>query len=425
MKKLAKRMVAAVLGYQVRKLQAKNDFKVVAVAGSVGKTSTKLAIAQVLSTKFKVRYQNGNYNDLVSVPLIFFGETLPNLFNPLAWLGVFWRNQRQLKRRFPYEVVVVEVGTDKPGDIEEFKAYLKADLGVLTAVTPEHMLLFKDMAAVAREEFGLADLAAKLIINADMIEPKYHRDRRVDATYALSQAADLQLTNLKFDGLNSSFDVLWRGKHLLKAEHEAIAEPRLYSAAAAIAVAAELGLTPAQIKAGLDLIKPVNGRMQQLAGVKHSTIIDDTYNASPEAMKAALATLYRLPAKQKIAILGNMNELGDYSKQAHEEIGRLCLPDELDQLVTIGADANDYLATAAEAKGCKVNRFDDPVAAGEYLKEVIKDGGLILAKGSQNGVFAEEAIKPLLANAADRKKLVRQTPAWLKIKSKQFNRQLA
>ncbi len=426
MKKLAKKIIAAGLGYQVRRLRAKNDFKIVAVAGSVGKTSTKLAIARVLGARYKIQYQDGNYNDLVSVPLIFFGQELPSLFNPLAWLTIFWRNARIIKQAYPYEVVVVELGTDGPGQLKDFRAYLKADVGVLTGIAPEHMQFFDDMEAVAKEELTLADLSQRLIVNMDLCPAEYLEGfSKPFKSYGLSRSADVRLSDLEFEGLSSSFEVAYQDKILLKVEHEAVSEPQLYSVTAAVTVAIELGLSPAEIKRGLDAIKPVNGRMRLLPGISDSLIIDDTYNASPQATRAALATLYRMNAPQKIAILGNMNELGEYSKGAHEEIGQQCDPSQLDKVVTIGPDANQYLAAAAEAKGCKVNRFTDPLAAGEYLREAIKKGALILAKGSQNGVFAEETVKLLLADRADRKKLVRQSDYWLKQKSRLLNHSLS
>jgi len=137
-------------------------------------------------------------------------------------------------------------------------------------------------------------------------------------------------------------------------------------------------------------------------------------------MKAALHTLYRLAAPQKIAVLGNMNELGKYSEAAHHEIGQYCDPKQLDLLVTIGPDANKYLALTAAAKGCKVQQFDDPYSVGEYLKPIVKKGALVLVKGSQNRVFAEETVKLLLANPKDAEKLVRQSAEWLKKKAKLY-----
>jgi UDP-N-acetylmuramoyl-tripeptide--D-alanyl-D-alanine ligase len=422
MKKMAKKFVAAILGWQVRRLRVKNNFKTVGVTGSIGKTSTKFAIATVLKQQFAVQSQAGNYNDLVSAPLIFFGQDLPNIYNPLAWLKVFFSNEKIIRREYPYEIVVVEIGTDAPGQIAEFSRYLQLDIGVLTAITPEHMEFFDDLKAVAKEELAISRFTDKLLINKDLCPAELLGEIYKDtSTYGMKQPAEVRVTNIKFDGFSSSFDIEVNGQKLLHAGHEDITEPVLYSVCAAGAVANELGMHPLSIKKGIDTIKPVNGRMMTLRGVNRSTIIDDTYNASPEAMKAALDTLYRIKADQKIAILGNMNELGGYSEPEHRQIGQYCNPEELDLVITIGPDANKYLAPAAAEKGCEVKQFNNPYETGEYLKELIKPGAVILAKGSQNGVFAEETVKILLADKADSSKLVRQTPDWLRKKQKLFS----
>lgn len=419
MKKLAKAIVVYILGWQVRRLRDKNDFKVVAVAGSLGKTSTKRTIATVLQSKFRVQFQDGNFNDIVTVPLIFFGEKEPSLFNPFAWAAVFWRNQSQLRQKYPYEVVVVEVGSDGPGQINKYSKYLSADIGLLTGVAPEHMEFFGNLDAVASEETTISGLCKKLIISQDLIDPKYLKLIEKDyKTYGVELPSDIRLTDIKFNGFESSFEVQKNGSIFFNAKHELIAQPLLYSAAAAIAVADELGMNAEEIKRGLAEVKPASGRMQILSGFKDSTIIDDSYNATPQTFKAALDTLYRLEAPQKIAILGSMNELGSYSEAAHKEVGKYCDPKQIDILITIGADANRIMAAEAEAQGCKAFRFNNPYTAGQYIKPLVKQGALILAKGSQNKIFAEEAVKFLLANPADASKLVRQSPYWDKRKAK-------
>jgi UDP-N-acetylmuramoyl-tripeptide--D-alanyl-D-alanine ligase len=417
-KKFAKQLVATVLGWQVRRLREKNDFKVVAVAGSIGKTSTKLAIAHVLSQAYKVRHQAGNYNDPVSVPLIYFGGELPNVFNPIAWLKIFRHNEQVLKQRYPFEIVVVELGTDRPGDMAMMAKYVRADIGVLTAITPEHMELFADLDAVAREELVLANISQKVFVNRDLVPKDYLPGGAT--TYAIKHVADVRLSNVHFNGDEAEFDVSGPTASL-RARHQKITEPQLYSICAACMVAFELQMTPKAIGDGVATLKPVSGRMQHLEGINGATIIDDTYNASPEAMRAALDTLYRVKAPQKIAVLGNMNELGGYSIVEHKKIGEYCDPRELDLVLTLGADANEHLAPAAEKRGCKVITFDNPYTLGDYLGKVIQPGAVVLVKGSQNRVFAEEAIKSVLANKADARKLVRQSPYWLKVKQRAFS----
>lgn len=420
MKKFARLVIVAILGWQIRRLRRKHDFKVVAVVGSIGKTSTKFAIAQVLSERFRVRFQEGNYNDLVSVPLVFFDQSMPSLLNPVAWAVTIIRNETQIHRKYKPEVVVVEIGTDGPGQIAAFERYIHADVAVLTSITPEHMEFFTDLDAVALEEISVQDYADVLLVNADLTDERYIEQIERVETYALHHAATYKVSSFAFESDGVRFELKRRDKKFISAEHTSISEPHLYSLTAAASVGDWLGMEPAEILAGMAHVKPVSGRMQSLKGIKNSTIIDDSYNASPEAVKAALETLYRVTAPQKIALLGNMNELGNYSPDAHLEIGSFCDPKQLAEVITLGPDANQYLAAAAEKAGCKVTRFDNPYDAGEYLKQIIKEEAVILVKGSQNKVYAEEAIKPILADPNDESRLVRQSAAWLKKKQQNF-----
>lgn len=401
MKKLARRIVAAILGYQVRRLSKKNRFIVIGVAGSIGKTSTKLAIATILQNGFRVRYQEGNYNDLITVPLVFFKKQLPSLFNPIAWLAVFWHNEKQIRQAYPFDIVVLELGSDGPGQIAEFKKYLKLEIAVITAITPEHMQFFKSLDSVAEEELEVQNFSGLLIANKDLCDEKYLSKVSQLLTYGIKTQADYTYEKMNIPKKSESF-----------AEQ--------YSALAAAAVAQKLGLSQEIITAGIVGVKPFAGRMQKLAGINNSMIIDDSYNASPEAVKMALDTLYSSTAPQKIAVLGNMNELGDYSRQAHEEVGKYCDPKQIELVITIGPDANTYLAKAAEARGCRVERFDSPYKAGEFIKPLVKKSAIILVKGSQNKVFAEETVKILLAEPSEATKLVRQSPEWMDIKRKAF-----
>jgi UDP-N-acetylmuramoyl-tripeptide--D-alanyl-D-alanine ligase len=424
MKKALKKVVVVLLARQVRRLTKKHSFKVVGVVGGIGKTSTKLAVAQVLGKSLRVRYQEGNYNDLVSVPLIFFGESMPSLLNPLAWLQLLLRNQRQIAGDYPYDVVVVELGTDGPGQIAAFTKYLHLDVAVVTAVVPEHMEYFADMNAVAAEELAVASYADMLLLNADLVSLE-HRGQlaKTAKTYGINDTkADYYLANVFHSAGGFEGDIKHDGTILLHMTHEVASETQLYSALAAIAVGNELGLKSTQLLAGVAGIRPVSGRLRRLRGIQGSIIIDDTYNASPEAVKAALKTLQKQETVQRIAILGNMNELGSVSAAAHKEIGGLCDPTWLHLLVTIGPDANEHLAPAAAARGCVVKSFDNPYDAGEYVQSKVQAGAVILAKGSQNKVFAEEAVKLLLADPEDTGKLVRQSPEWMKRKQRMFAR---
>ena len=420
MKKFARTIVVSILGWQVRRLRAKHSFKKIVVVGSIGKTSTKFAIAQTLSPALRVRFQEGNYNDLASVPLVYFGQTLPSLFNPIAWALTFIRCELQIHKKYEYDVVILEIGTDGPGQIAAFKKYVHSDITVVTAIAPEHMEYFSDLDAVAKEELSVIQYTSQLLINNDLIAHEYTSLVPEALTYALHKDATYRISRFSFQRDGVSFELEKDGVSLIEASHAGISEPHLYSLAAAASVADLLGVSAKSIVDGLAHILPVSGRMQSLAGIRNSTIIDDTYNASPDATKAALETLYRVSAPQKIALLGNMNELGAFSKDAHVAIGELCDPKQLAHVITLGPDANEYLAAAAEQQGCTVHRSINPDEAGQFLADIMTDGAVVLVKGSQNKVYAEEAIKHILADPVDSQKLVRQSPAWLKKKKHNF-----
>ncbi len=419
MKRIPKAIIVWLLGSQVRRLLAKQSVTVIGVAGSIGKTSTKFAITQLLGASFRVRSQEGNYNDIVTVPLVFFGhQNPPNLLNPLAWLRIFLANERTIRGSFPYDVVVVELGTDGPGQLADFQKYLHLDIAVLTAIAPEHMEYFGTLEAVATEELSVASFANAVIANLDLTAQYIDKLDNV-TTYGFNEA-NYQIIRRSFGGDHFSGTVTKEGRALLKAVVDGYAESILYSVLAAIACADHLGLEVSAIQKGIEAVKPAPGRMQPLRGIEDTLLLDDSYNASPEAVLAALDALYSIECPQRIALLGNMNELGDHSAAAHTQVGEHCDPKKLDLVLTLGPDANAYTAPAASKKGCMVKTFDSPYAAGRFIAEQLHNNAVVLVKGSQNGVFAEESLKFLLANNADRSKLVRQSTAWLAKKKAQF-----
>jgi UDP-N-acetylmuramoyl-tripeptide--D-alanyl-D-alanine ligase len=419
MKNYIKSLVTKLLWLQVNRLRQKHKPIVIAVAGSIGKTGTKSAIASVIKQSKRVQWQNGNYNDLLSVPLIFFGKKAPAVYNIFAWLWILLSAEVHINGAYPYDVVVVELGTDHPGDLAKFKQYFHADYGVLTAITPEHMEHFADMDAVALEELVITELADTTLYDNATMPSKYHQmlkkalsygSKGSDSTFEASGISDDLSRNVTIKVGNNSYT----------AEVPLLGKQQLPAMACAVLLATKLKLSKTSIQKGLEEIEPLPGRMQVLKGENGSLLIDDTYNASPNAVKAALDTLYELKGKKKIAVLGQMNELGKHSEQLHTLVGEYCDPKKLEIVVTIGEDANKYLAQAAGDKGCNVMRCPTPYHAADVVRLQLQPGTIVLVKGSQNSVFAEETVKELLENPHDAKKLVRQSRFWQSIKSKQF-----
>jgi UDP-N-acetylmuramoyl-tripeptide--D-alanyl-D-alanine ligase len=419
-RQVGKAILCRMLEAQVVRLRRAHPFKVVAVVGSIGKTSTKLAIAHVLMQSHKVVYQEGNYNDRLTVPLVVFGRTLPGLTNIPAWLRILVGNELKIRRPFAADIAVLELGTDGPGQIKDF-AYLQPDVAVVTALTPEHMEFFKTLDAVAAEEMTVTDFSKVVLVNADDSPQKYLKSKKIK-TYGTKSKADFRISSIRPDGLQGVRFKLKLGKKNEAFESPMFGQAGAKIAAAAIATAHSLDFKVPAIAKSLQWLPPVPGRMQLLDGKKKSTIIDDTYNASPVPVMAGLDVLASAEASQRIAILGSMNELGDYARQAHEMVGTHCKPRNVDLVITIGRDAKKWLAPKAVQSGCKVKTFMSPYDAGDYALSQLKNGAVVLAEGSQNGVFAEEAIKQMLKNPEDSKRLVRQSPYWMKIKAKQFSR---
>lgn len=420
-----KKFIQKRLEHLAKRYFKKKKIKLVVVTGSVGKTSTKMAIATVLGEKYAVRVHDGNHNTHMSAPLAMLGIQYPeNVHSISAWIAVWRAAGIRMREKDDVEVVVQELGTDQPGDIAHFGKYLRPDIAVVTAVSPEHMEFFDGLEAVAKEELKVASFAKLTVINRDDIDQSYakYADTHEIDTYGLKEGAEYQIILEPSNPLDGRIGQLIAPEWgTLPVNLQIVGEQGAKAATAAAVVGAKLGLTSQEVAVGLSKIRPVKGRMNVLRGLEDSVLIDDTYNASPLAVQAALETLYAIEAPQRIAILGSMNELGASSAQAHEQVGKLCDVNKLDWVVTIGDEAEKYLAPAAASKGCQVRSFKSPYQAGGFVHSVLRPGAVVLAKGSQNGVFAEEALKVLLHATEEESSLVRQSDFWLKRKSEQFS----
>jgi UDP-N-acetylmuramoyl-tripeptide--D-alanyl-D-alanine ligase len=423
LKTALRHLLARQLERRVQTLIQTRHLKVVAVTGSVGKTSTKLAVATVLKQKYRVQAHPGNFNSEIGLPLAIFELDVPaSLTSPLAWLRVLSQIDKKLAQDYPYDVLVLELGVDEPGDMARYLRYLTPDVGIVTAISAAHLEQLGSLEAIAHEKMALARASRAALLNAEneRVMKEAGELGKPIQTYGVAKG------EVHWEHVRRKDDLTLGGSLILNdgeiaVQTTATGKHNLAPLAAAAAVGEELGLSPKEIAVGVEAVAPVAGRMQVLAGEHGSTIIDDTYNAAPAAVLAALQTLSELPGPH-IAILGSMNELGSYSEHEHREVGAAAA--KVDLLVTIGADAGTYIVAGAAAAGLpaeRIHAFRSPYKAGEYVRSVIKAGDVVLAKGSQNGVFAEEAVAQLLANPGDRAKLVRQSPAWQEQKRAQFS----
>jgi len=415
-------------GYVRTYLRRHPEIKLVIVVGSVGKTSTKVAIGTVLAQRFRVRLHEGNHNAELSAPLAILGIEYPvNLKSVREWLSIFRAARVRIRNPADVDVIVQEVGSDGIGQVPHFGTYATPHIAVVTAVSAEHMEFFKTMDAVAAEELSAANYSEYALINRDNIDGKYAADltNAHINTYGTTDAAEYHFIQDDFSlekGFSGLFTTSGEYAVSVRADLKIVGEHSIRAAVAAGAVGLRLGMSVDEIRAGLEGIRPVNGRMNILRGVENTILIDDTYNSSPLAAAAALQTLYALTVPQRIAVLGSMNELGDTSAVEHEAIGRMCGVNELAHVITVGEDAEKYLAPAARANGCHVVSFKTALEAGAYVHKALEPGAAILFKGSQGGVYLEEAVKIVLHSTDDEQQLVRQSPEWLATKSAFFSK---
>ena len=420
---IQKRLESYVVEYFVKH----PEVKLVVVTGSVGKTSTKVAIATVLSEKFRVRLHEGNHNGTLSAPLAVLGVDYPsNIRNIFEWFGVFRAARKRISDPTDVDVIVQELGSDRIGEIAHFGTYLRPDIGVITAVSAEHMEFFKTIENVASEELGVANFSKIALINKDDIDGKFAKfltNENVN-TYGTSASAEYYFINEKYtakDGYVGKFYAPdWPNP--IQANIQMFGEHTLRPAIAAGAVGDKLGMKSDEIASGLVKIRSLPGRMNKLRGADNTTIIDDTYNSSPLAAQSSLRALYQMYATQKIAVLGDMNELGDLSVVEHESLGKMCDPAQLSWVITVGKQSEKYLAPAAKSKGCQIRCFQNALQAGAFVRSVMDEGAAILFKGSQGGIYLEEAVKLVLHSTDDEKNLVRQSPDWIKRKDEFFSK---
>ncbi len=413
-------------GYVKKYFKKHPEVRLIVVSGSVGKTSTKRAIATLLSQKYRVALHEGNHNTHMSAPLAILGIEYPkNIRSIGAWLSVFAAARQRINEPSGVDVIVAEIGADHPGDIAHFGSYLRPYIAVVTAVTPEHMEFFPTIDAVAEEELKAANFSQLAIINRDDIDARfatYLTNPNVN-TYGTTGLAEYRFETQDFDvhkGYIGSV-ITPEFEAPIPATLKVMGEHSLRPAMGAVATAMKMGLSAGELAQGLALIRAVPGRMNILHGIDNTIIIDDSYNSSPLAASSAIQSLYSLQVPQRIAILGSMNELGPTSVKEHETIGLMCDPNMVSWVVTVGEEAEKYLAPSARSRGCQVRSVQSAIDAGGFVRSVTEEGAAILVKGSQGGIYLEEAVK-VLCVMSDDVQLVRQTPEWVKIKEEFFSK---
>lgn len=392
---------------------------IIAITGSVGKTSTKEAIFHVLKTHFgehRVRKNIHNYNNEIGAPLTIFGlETGGKSI--LKWLLRFLKIFYMLIDRINYpDFLILEMGADRPGDIKYLVDFIHPKVGVITAMgdIPVHVEFFKSPEAVAKEKRNLVSCLEKdetAILNYDDKRVKnMSKDLKSKILFfGLNEQADIKATNYSLNENELNFKLEFDGKSVPGKLIDVLGTQHLYSALAATAVGIVFNMNLIEIVEALKQFRPLSGRMRLIKGIKNSLIVDDSYNAALLSMQAALDSL-KIFNRRKIVVLGDMLEIGDYSLEAHKLIGKKA-NEIADVVFCIGARAKFI---AKEIKNKPVFEFDTSDQARLAIQDEIKENDVILFKGSQ-GIRLEKIIKEVMAEPNKAKELLaRQDKAWLK-----------
>ncbi|OGI60059.1 hypothetical protein A2641_02710 [Candidatus Nomurabacteria bacterium RIFCSPHIGHO2_01_FULL_37_25] len=449
MKTILKKIIAYILQIESRLVIFRYKPKIVAITGSVGKTSTKDAVYAVLSGMSHVRKSEKSYNSEIGLPLTILG--IPNGWNnPLVWVQNIWKGLWLFLSPFgPHKYpkwLVLEVGVGKPGDMRRTASWFKTDAVIITAIseTPAHIEFFNSRKDLIKEKSELIKTLKPdgiLILNADdedvlsMRNQSKTKDKHRAITYGFTEGADVLASqdSIFYGDLGEprgiTFRIDERGNSLPVITEGVFGRNHVYASLGALAFSSILKFNMLDAVNSLKNYDVAPGRMRLLNGINGTLIIDDTYNSSPFACESALKTLGEVKCLgRKIAILGDMLELGKYTEEAHKNIGKIA-KENCDVLVVVGHRAQAIKSGALEAGMNNANIFEflDSYQAHEFVKTFVRagppapdEGGragdLVLVKGSQ-GMRMERVVEAILFDKENKEKLlVRQDKEWLKKK---------
>jgi UDP-N-acetylmuramoyl-tripeptide--D-alanyl-D-alanine ligase len=343
----------------------------IGVTGSAGKTTTKEAIAHVLSTRFRVLKSEGNFNNHFGLPLML------------------------LKIEPEHDLAVIEMGMSHAGEIAALAEIALPEIGVVTNVAPVHLEFFESLAGIARAKYELVEAlpaSGTAVLNADdEYVSQFGRDFRGKVVlYGLRASADVRAENIKSLGPEGSAFEVVVGSHREKTVLHLLGTHNIHNALAAVAVGVERGLSPSEAAAALTTLAAADKR-GQVVKLGNITIINDCYNCNPKALEAMVDALGAMPAKRRIVVAGEMLELGPAGDDLHRQAGEYIAQKKIDVLLGVQGQARQLVEAASHA-GMRAEFVATSEEAGEWLARETRDGDLVLLKASR-GVKLERALE--------------------------------
>ncbi len=339
------------------------SLQAVAITGSNGKTSTKDFTACVLAEHFEVTKTEGNLNNHIGVPLSL------------------------LCARRSDQIGVFEIGMNHPGEIAPLAALVAPDVAIITNVGTAHIEFMGTREAIALEKGMLAEAlnpSGSVILNADDEFAKSIAARtKADAIFAGLGRGDVHVTSLRAHSTGTKFTLHAHGRSV-EAALPAPGEHMVRNALLAVAAGLTFGLSLEECAEGLRNVKLTRGRLEQKL-VRGIQILDDSYNANPDSMSAALRTLATMPAAgRRIAVLGRMGELGSESERGHKLVGEIAAREHIDCVVGVGDEAAWIAETAWRGGVEKVVKVNSTEEATKFLRGLARPGDVVLIKGSRS-----------------------------------------
>jgi UDP-N-acetylmuramoyl-tripeptide--D-alanyl-D-alanine ligase len=403
---------------------------IVAITGSIGKTTAKEAIYLVLSSSLSVRSTAKNYNNEIGVPLTIIGSPAPGS-SLLNWFFVFFKALRLIlfyDATYP-KILILEMGIDRPGDMKYLTKLAPPTVAVMTALSHSHLEYFGTLQNIKKEKQILIEALDDKglgVLNYDNEDVRSMKavNKAKSITYGFNEKADLRVQDLryqfesgKYELSGVSFKLSYEGSLVPVQLPYILSEAGVYACLAAIAVSLRFNLNLMDVIGKLKDFQMPPGRMRLLPGIKHTFLIDDTYNSSPESSLSALKILGKMQLEngaKKYAVLGDMLEIGSYTEEGHALIGEAICEQRIDYLISVGERSRDIDRGAKDLGMSEDNifHFDKAESAGLFIQNRIKEGDLLLIKGSQ-GVRMEKVVKELMAEPHKAQDLlVRQELNW-------------
>ncbi len=411
MKERVLKLVARLLGGAARKMAAKlpPTTLVVGVTGSSGKTSTKEAIGELVKITFgdNALVSSGNLNNEIGLPLALLGYSeVPSAWQyPIIVLGSYIRAWR----RKPLGAYVLEYAVDRPGDMDGLISIIRPNVAVITNIASVHLENYSSLEELVSEKLKIAlnlPGSGVVVYNGDDDNLTRHINKLNlscrQITFGSGKDNDIRLLRYKLESNKTEFSISVDGKER-DYSINALGEQHIMATLPAVVVAKLMELSHETVAKALENYVPLPGRGNIIFGVKDSVIINDTYNANPLSTEKMLNVLNNMPAPKKVAVLGDMLELGDHSKYEHERILTIAKK-SANLVVTVGR-------RMAESKIAH-HSFLSPMEAAQFLKDHLDKGTVLAVKGSQS-MRMEYIVKELMLDQQKADELLpRQNDTW-------------